>query len=62
MQDDPLVPVLKEHGERHLALDQHPTAEYIAKYIYDAVTQQGLHVTEVKLWETPSSVACFKKH
>ena len=33
-KDDPLVPVLQERGEKHLLLDENPTAENMAKLIF----------------------------
>ncbi len=58
--DDPLVGFLKEHGEPHFLLDEPPTAEAIAKRIFLAVKQMGYGVVEVRLWETPTSVAAYR--
>ena len=56
---DPLVPVLEQQGERFLLLDQHPTAEYLARLIFDEVKSKGLNVTSVVLWETTSACATY---
>jgi len=57
---DPLVPVLRERGERFYLLDVNPTAESIAKLIYDHAHAKGLPVVEVRLWETPTSFATYR--
>ena len=60
-KDDPLIPVLKEKKERFFLLDQNPTAESIAKLIYDYARGKKLPVTRVTLWETESSFATYKE-
>ena len=59
-QDDPLIPALKAGGERFRALTEHPTAEVLAKEIYEAVKKSGLSIREVTLWETASSYATYR--
>jgi 6-pyruvoyltetrahydropterin/6-carboxytetrahydropterin synthase len=59
--DDPLVPMLAQAGERFLALPGHPTAEYLARLIYDFVKAKGLPVREVALWETASACARYRE-
>ena len=59
-KDDPLVPVLKEKKERFYLLSQNPTAEAIAKLIYDYVRSKDLPVKRVTLWETESSFATYR--
>ncbi|MGD8375873.1 MAG: 6-carboxytetrahydropterin synthase [Acidobacteriota bacterium] len=54
---DPLVHLLKEAGEPVFVMDSHPTAEAIARLIFDTARAMGWNVSEVKLFETPSSVA-----
>ena len=51
-RQDPLLPVLLERGERVFVMDGNPTAENIARLIYDRARDAGLPVTEVVLWET----------
>jgi 6-pyruvoyltetrahydropterin/6-carboxytetrahydropterin synthase len=58
-KDDPVLPVLKERGERVHVLDVNPTAENIAKLIYDYTAEQGFPVVEVRLWETESCFATY---
>ena len=59
-KDDPLLPALRQRGERFLALDGNPTAEAIAKLIFEYTAAQGFPVTEVRLWETDQSVASYR--
>ncbi len=57
---DPLVPLLKAAGERFLALPDHPTAEVLARLIFDYVLAQGYPVSEVVLWEADDSYARYQ--
>ena len=58
-KDDPVVPMLKELGEPMYLIDENPTAENIAKLIFDFSTNQGYPVTRVDLWETRRCYASF---
>jgi 6-pyruvoyltetrahydropterin/6-carboxytetrahydropterin synthase len=55
-RDDPALPYLRQLGEPVHVLDVNPTAENIARLIYDFVASRGFPVVEVRLWET---VHCF---
>jgi 6-pyruvoyltetrahydropterin/6-carboxytetrahydropterin synthase len=57
--DDPLVSAMQSLGEPMYLLDSNPTAERIARLIYDVSREQGLPVTRVTLWETPTSWATY---
>lgn len=59
-KDDPLIPILKEKKERFYAMDENPTAESIARLIYEYVHSKGFPVTRVTLWETESSFATYR--
>lgn len=59
-KDDPLVEWLDSRGEPYLALDDNPTAENIARAIYEFVEGAGYPVTSVRLWETPTSHATYR--
>ena len=59
-KDDPLLPVLLERGERVLEMDQNPTAENIARLIFDRTRESGLPVVEVILWETEKCYASYR--
>jgi 6-pyruvoyltetrahydropterin/6-carboxytetrahydropterin synthase len=58
-KDDPLLPLLAEHGQPVFTLDVNPTAENIARLIYDYTRQQGFPVVQVQLWETDDSYATY---
>jgi len=59
-KDDPILPHLKEQGEPVFLLDVNPTAENIARLIFDFVVSQGFPVVEVRLWETDDSFAVYR--
>lgn len=56
---DPIVPILKELGEPMHIVSENPTAENIAKLIYDFAKSHHLPVKEVSLWETFNSYATY---
>ena len=58
-QDDPLVTMLQSLGEPMYLLDSNPTVERIARLIFDISREQGLPVSRVTVWETPTSWATF---
>jgi 6-pyruvoyltetrahydropterin/6-carboxytetrahydropterin synthase len=57
--DDPLVKVMQDMGEPLYLLDSNPTAERLARLIFDVSREKGLPVNRVTLWETPSSWATY---
>lgn len=59
-RDDPVIPVLRELGERYFLMDANPTAENIARLIYNYAAEAGLPVVEVCLWETPYCHANYR--
>ena len=59
-RDDPVIPDLVKRGELFVTLDVNPTAENIARLIYQAAVGQGLPVVEVTLWETENSFATVR--
>ena len=58
-RDDPLLTVLQNVGERVKSVDQNPTAEYLARMIFDYVAGTGYPVVEVTVWETETSHARY---
>lgn len=58
-RDDPILPSLRQQGEPVFVLDVNPTAENIARLIFDFAAGQGFPVVEVKLWETDSCFATY---
>ncbi len=59
-RDDPAVGLLEQLGEPLHLLDVNPTAENIAKLIFDFTAGEGFPVVEVILWETPKCFATYR--
>jgi len=59
-KDDPIIPLLEQQNERFLALNEHPTAEVLAKMIFKHIKNAGFQVEQVALWETASANACYQ--
>lgn len=60
-RDDPAVAALEAMGEPMYLMDANPTAENIAKLIFDFTAGQGFPIVECRLWETPNCFATYKK-
>lgn len=60
-QDDPLLPLLRAAGERVYEMDANPSAENIARLIFEHVARGGFPVVEVALFETESAVASYRR-
>lgn len=58
-REDPLLPLLRERGERIFVMDSNPTAENIARLIFETTRDAGLPVVEVLLWETENCYAAY---
>ena len=58
-KDDPVLPTLKQQGEPVFVVDVNPTAENLAKIIFQYVKGQGFPVVQVTLWETDDSYAVY---
>lgn len=58
---DPLLPLLQRAGERVYVMAQNPTAENIARLIFEYVEQGGYPVVEVAIHETDTAVASYRK-
>jgi len=58
-RDDPLVAALIGLGEPVFVIDANPTAEHIAKLIFEEARALGLAVSRVTVWETSSSSASY---
>ena len=56
---DPLVPVLEKAGEPLVLTESHPTAETLARWIFDQARHLRLPVARVTLWETENSFAVY---
>lgn len=59
---DPVVAMLEKLGEPMYLIDENPTAENIAKIIFEYTAQKGFPVIEVQLWETPRCFATYMAH
>lgn len=58
-KDDPALPALREQNEPFFLTDENPTAETIARLIFEQTRKSGFPVTRVVLWETPDSFATY---
>jgi 6-pyruvoyltetrahydropterin/6-carboxytetrahydropterin synthase len=60
-KDDPALPLLRQLGEPVFVMEVNPTAENVARLIFDYATGQGFPVSEVRLWETESCYATYAR-
>ena len=58
---DPIIPALKELGEPYFLMAENPTAENISKMLFREISNLGLKLNEIRLWETPSSYASYSE-
>ncbi len=59
-ENDPLLPVLRDQGVACVVMTSNPTAEAIARTIYECAVAHGFPVVEVTVWETESSCATYR--
>ncbi len=60
-ENDPFLPSFLEARERVYVMPLNPTAENIARLIFDQAESAGLPVVEVTIWETGSACASYRK-
>ncbi|MSQ32213.1 MAG: 6-carboxytetrahydropterin synthase [Dehalococcoidia bacterium] len=60
-KDDPMLPIFKKNKQPCYVMDNNPTAESIAKLLFDKASEHGFPVAEVRMWETPTSFATYRK-
>ncbi len=60
-KEDSLVGVLKGMKEPYFLMDENPTAENLAKLIYQFAKSKKLPVKSVTFWETVSSSATYSE-
>jgi 6-pyruvoyltetrahydropterin/6-carboxytetrahydropterin synthase len=60
-RDDPLIAALESVGECPFVMEANPTAENLAKLIFDTCRTLGLPVTAVRLWETENCFAEYRE-
>ena len=57
--------LMKEHGQKIIFVEFVPTAENIAKYLYEIIKNKlkevGIKIKHVKVWETPTSTATYEE-
>lgn len=58
---DPVVPLLEKMGEPLFLMDDNPTAENIARLIFEFTASRGFPIVECQLWETPRCFATYRK-
>ena len=56
---DPALPWMRQQGEPVFVMDVNPTAENIARLIFEYAAGQGFPVVEVRLWETETCSATY---
>ena len=60
-KEDSLVGVLKGMKEPYFLMDENPTAENLAKLVYQFAKSKKLPVESVTFWETVSSSATYSE-
>ena len=58
---DPLVKILKDLGEPYFLMEENPTAEALAKLLFDLAKSKKLPVSKITFWETPTSRASYSE-
>jgi 6-pyruvoyltetrahydropterin/6-carboxytetrahydropterin synthase len=59
-RQDPFVPLLQQQGEPLFLMEVNPTAENIARLIFDYTASRGFPIVECQLWETPRCFATYR--
>ena len=60
-ESDPMVATFRQHNEPLYLIPHNPTAENIARLIFNETKTRGFPVVEVCLWETPHSFATYRE-
>jgi len=60
-QDDPLVKALSDLGEAPFVMSDNPTAENIAKLVFQQAELKKLPIVAVRLWETSDAFAEYRR-
>lgn len=58
-RQDPAVPMLEKLGEPLYLIDENPTAENLARLIFNFTASAGFPIIECRLWETPNCFATY---
>src|SRR5262245_18651400 len=59
-KNDPALAFLRQQGEPLFVMDANPTAENIARTIFEYAKSQGFPIVQVQLWETDDSFATYR--
>lgn len=59
-QDDPLAEQLRAYDHEPILVQGNPTAEILAKMIYDYARNCGFNVLSVRFWETDNCCATYQ--
>lgn len=59
-RDDPLVAECARLGQAVFLFAENPTAEVMARHLYEVAAAKGLPVAEVRLHETATSIAAYR--
>ncbi|HXV19138.1 MAG TPA: 6-carboxytetrahydropterin synthase [Candidatus Omnitrophota bacterium] len=60
-KDDPLVKILSDLGEPYFEMKENPTAEALAKLIFQYGRSKKLPISRITFWETTSSSASYSE-
>lgn len=60
-RDDPILGLLEAAGERVYVTEDNPTAEHIARMIFEYVEKGAYPVVEVAVFETESAFASYRR-
>ena len=61
LKADPLVKILEDLKEPYFLMKENPTAEALAKLIFDYAKSKKLPISKVTFWETASSSATYSE-
>ncbi|MBL7684944.1 MAG: 6-carboxytetrahydropterin synthase, partial [Deltaproteobacteria bacterium] len=56
-EQDPFVPFFQEKKEPLFLMKENPTAENLAKLIFETIQKENMPIVSVKFWETSSACA-----
>lgn len=59
-RDDPMIGILRGMGEPFYAMPLNPTAENLARLVYERARLAGLPVARVTFWETDDNCAVYE--
>ena len=58
-KNDPLVKTMRDLKEPYFEMEENPTAENLAKLVFDHAKSKKLPISKVTFWETQSSFATY---